>query len=195
MSLFPLRLLALVATTLVTQAQAASVVLTPAAADVPPSAVEFSFELVMDFASNEATLGGGIDLDLQGPISDVVFVPSAYFQTAGDPLLSGWSTLRADNDLEVHIGNFAGLSGRNVLGTVTVNTSLLNGAVAEVRLATNTYWGGFFSITGAPQSVTMTGAVLNPVPEPGSAMLLAMGTGALMWRLRRQRASAAQDGH
>jgi PEP-CTERM motif len=168
-------------------AQAADVYLTPASQTVALSQGTATLELWMNFSTAEATLGGGIDFDLQGPVSYASFAPSAYFTTAGDPLLSGWGTLRADADFEVHIGNFAGLSGNNLLGTITVN--LLDYGTGTLTPATNTFWGGFYSLGGNAQTVSMSPASVTIVPEPASGLLLLAGAAAVALHLRRVRSA------
>lgn len=177
---------ALAVCALATPVRAASVYLSPAAASGVPGST-LTFDLVMDFAPSEATLGGSIDIDLvnlTGGIGLISFTPSAWFNTAPDPAFSGHGTLRADADYEVHFGNFNGLSGVNVVGTLSVN--LLSAGTAELRLAPNTFWGGFFGIDSQPQSVAMTGVNVTVVPEPSTALLWLLGAAALAPLARRR---------
>ncbi|MBC7938774.1 MAG: PEP-CTERM sorting domain-containing protein [Chitinophagaceae bacterium] len=167
-------------------AQAASISLAPPEHTGLPGTTA-AFDLIMNFAPTEATLGGSVDIDLvdlTGRISFVSFTPSAWFNTVPDPAFSGHGTLRADADYEVHMAEFNGLSGTHVLGTVTVN--LISEGTAELRLATNSFWGGFFGINSQPQAVTMTGATVTIVPEPSTALLWLLGAGTLGALARRR---------
>jgi PEP-CTERM motif len=165
------------------QAHAASVYLSPTPRfETFPTNV--SFELMMDFTVAEATLGGGIDIDLRGPISVVGFVPSTFFLTVADPAFSGHGAVWAQDDYEVHFANFNGMSGKNSLGTFTVN--LQGPGEAELRLAINTHWGSFFFASGLPQNVTLIGANINPVPEPASAALWLAGVAMLGVAVKRR---------
>ncbi|MBC7938783.1 MAG: PEP-CTERM sorting domain-containing protein [Chitinophagaceae bacterium] len=173
-------------------AHAASIYFTPAHDEGPPGSM-LAFNLMMNFAPAEATLGGGIDIDLvnlTGGISFFSFTPSAWFNTVPDPAFSGHGTLRADADYEVHIGEFNGMSGTHELGTLTIN--LVSEGRAELRLATNTFFGGFFGINSLPQTVTMTGATVTVVPEPSTAMLWLIGAGAMGAMARRRLTSASR---
>lgn len=170
------------------QAGAASISLSPASATVDLAQGSFSFDLSMSFAASEATLGGGLDLDLTGPISFVSFTPSAWFGSVPDPQLSGHGSVLADHDYEVHFGNFGGLSGDQSLGTLTVR--LVQAGAAGVALSTNSTVGSFFTAAGAPQGVTLNGAALtiSAVPEPATLALWLLGGGALAARRARRRA-------
>jgi hypothetical protein len=90
-------------------------------AAVYPGKHTVSIELWMDF-TGEPTIGGGVDLDLQGPIS----MGCLHAERAISPIrlirtFTGHGTVNADNDYQIHFGNFAGLSGVNKLGDITVN--------------------------------------------------------------------------
>jgi hypothetical protein len=164
----------------------AGIYLDPAASTVPLSDGEASFTLMMDFAANEATLGGSVDFALAGPVTLAAFVPSSYFLTMADPAFSGFGTDKADGALEVHFGNFNGLSGVNALGTVTL--ALAGAGGATIALAANSFWGGFYGVNTLPQAVNFNGASLTiaPVPEPASWGLMLVGATALAGLARRR---------
>jgi hypothetical protein len=172
-------------------AQAASLYVLPSFTTVALSEGTASFDLMMDFATNEATLGGGVDIDLNGPVSLQRFTPSNYFSTVPDPAFSGHGSFYAVKDYEVHLGSFTGLSGRNLLGTLTIN--LLGEGVGSISLAVNSFWGPFYSVNSTLQNVTMTGAQFNiaaaPVPEPATAWLMLLGAGAIAAASRLRRAA------
>lgn len=188
--------------------QAASVYLSPASKSVAASATTTitTFDLFMDFAANEATLGGGVDLNVTGPATLAGFAPSTFFTGVADPAFSNFGTARADNDLEIHFGAFNGLSGVNNLGTLSFN---LNGAgTTTLGLSINTFFGDFFSLAGARQTVDLRGATLTvtaivppieppieppvipAIPEPQTWLLMAAGLGVLGVVTRRRRSLA-----
>ena len=145
-----------------------------------PSTV--SFELWMDF-TNEPTIGGGIDLDLQGPISMAEFTPSSYFTDTADPSFTGHGTENADNDYQIHFGNFAGLSGVNKLGDITVN--LLGSGLGNISLANNTFYGGFFGTDFLSIDVDVSdeaAITASAVPAPAGVWLLLTGLAGLVTR-------------
>ena len=150
--------------------QAASVYLTPGSQTVSVLDGSTSVELWMDF-TGEPTIGGGIDLDFQGPISMGVFTPSSYFSNTADPGFSGHGTELADNAYEIHFGDFAGLSGNNKLGDISVN--LLGAGLGTISLAINDYYGFFYGTDFLKQTVDLSGgaaitvaASAVPAPEP-----------------------------
>ena len=145
-----------------------------------PSTV--SFELWMDF-TNEPTIGGGIDLDLQGPISMAEFTPSSYFTDTADPSFTGHGTENADNDYQIHFGNFAGLSGVNKLCDITVN--LLGSGLGSISLAINTFYGGFFGTDFLSIDVDVSdeaAITASAVPAPAGVWLLLTGLAGLVTR-------------
>lgn len=184
------RLAALVSAVLafgVAPVEAANVSMSPATATVPVAQGQFSFDLVMDFAPNEATLGGGLDLAVSGAATFASFTPSAWFASAPDPSLSGHGSALSQKDYEVHFGSFNGLSGRNLIGTVVVN--LDRSGPAAVDLSINNLVGAFFTAGGAPQEVALQGAslVVTAVPEPATLALFVLGGGLLALRNLRRR--------
>ena len=166
--------------------EAASVYLTPASQTASLSSGSVTLGLYMDFSgAGEQTVGGGIDLDFQGAISMGTFTPTSYFTTTADPFFSGHGTVDADNDYEVHFGNFAGLSGVNKLGDLTVN--LLNVGVGTISMAINTAYGDFYSTSSQLQNVSLSGAQINVVPVPAAVWLFGSALG-LMGAARRRSA-------
>lgn len=161
--------------------QAASVFLTPASVTTNLGAGTVTLELFMDFTGVQ-TLGGGIDLNATGPITIQSFTPSAYFTGTADPAFTGFGTAQADADFEIHFGSFSGLTGLNKLGDLTIGLGGLG--LANVGLAINSFYGGFVSLTGAAQQVTLTGAQINVVPVPAAVWLFGSAMGLLGW-LRR----------
>jgi hypothetical protein len=147
---------------------AASIYLSPASSAVSSGPV--ILELFADF-TDQATVGGGIDFNFGGPVASAGFAPSSWFTTATDPGFSGYGTANADQDYEVHFGNFAGLSGLNKVGDLTLN---LNGTgLVQVALAINSVYGDFYPTAGnQPIAVALSGAEVNVVPLPASMWLL-----------------------
>jgi hypothetical protein len=175
-----------------TGAHAASVYVTPSHSVVPSPGETTVLHLFMDF-SDDPTLGGGLDIDLTGPISLQAFTPSAWFDGL-DPFFTGYSTEVgvADHELALWFGDFNGLGGVNEIGTLSVN--LLGNGSAAVNLGINSLYGPFFSATDFDQQdVQLTGATLDvgvpQVPLPAAAWLLASGVGAFFGMRRTRLAS------
>ena len=164
--------------------QAASVYLLPGSQTVSVLDGTTSVELWMDF-TGEQTIGGGIDLDFQGPISMGVFTPSSYFSNTADPSFTGHGTALADNDYEIHFGNFAGLDGVNKLGDISVN--LLGAGPGTIGLAINNWYGVFYGTDLLIQTVDLSGGAditvtASAVPAPAGAWLLLTGLAGLATR-------------
>lgn len=160
-------------------AEAASVYLTPASQSVSAGSGPVTLQLFMDFTGTP-TVGGGIDLDFLGPISVGTFTPTTYFTSTADPFFTGFGTANADNDFEVHFGNFAGLSGLNKLGDLSVN--LLGAGAGQIVMSINSTYGDFYGTDSLKQTVTLSGADINVVPLPAGVWLLLTGVGALVGR-------------
>ncbi len=163
--------------------QAASVYLLPGSQTVSVLDGTTSVELWMDF-TGEQTVGGGIDLEFQGPISMGVFTPSSYFSNTADPSFTGHGTGYADGDYEIHFGNFAGLDGVNKLGDISVN--LLDAGLGTIGLAINNWYGFFYGTDLGSQLVDLTGAEItvtaSAVPAPAGVWLLLTGLAGLATR-------------
>jgi hypothetical protein len=168
----------------ISASEAAAVYLTPASQTASLSSGSVTLELYMDFSgAGEQTVGGGIDLDFQGAISMGTFTPTSYFTTTADPFFTGHGTVDADSDYEIHFGNFAGLSGVNKLGDLSVN--LLGLGVANINMAINSVYGDFYSTGSQLQNVTLGGAQINVVPVPAAVWLFGSALG-LMGVVRRR---------
>ena len=168
----------------ISASEAAAVYLTPASQTASLSSGSVTLELYMDFSgAGEQTVGGGIDLDFQGAISMGTFTPTSYFSNTADPFFTGHGTVDADNDYEIHFGNFAGLSGVNKLGDITVN--LLGIGIANVNMAINSYYGDFYSTSSQLQNVSLSGAQINVVPVLAAVWLFGSALG-LMGAVRRR---------
>jgi hypothetical protein len=150
--------------------------------DIVPGSTSTSLDVLIDFTA-DPTVGGGIDLAFSGPIAFTGFTPSAFFNGL-DTTFSGFGTADADADFEIHFGDFAGVAGPGVLGTLNFSQLDLG---ATVALAINTTFGDFFSAaTFDPQVVALNGFTVVPVPAAvwlfGSALGLLAG-------VRRSRAA------
>lgn len=168
----------------------AQAVVVPPSIYVLPSSAEINIlegtatlELFMDFTGTP-TVGGGIDLTATGAVSLLEFVPSDYFNTVPDPAFTGFGAELADGDLEIHFGNFGGLSGLNKLGDLVL--SLNSVGPGNLNIAINPFFGDFFSTGAEKQDVNLSGASLQVVPVPAAAWLFVSAIGALGgMRLRR----------
>ena len=145
-----------------------------------------SLDLSMDFTS-DPTVGGGVNI-LFG--SKLEFVSFTFDPGLGDdPLLRLNPIVSAPGVLNgLGFGNFAGLSGPSVVGTLILKA--IAPGLADLALETNVLpAGGFFSLTGAPQTPTLTGTSFNiqPVPLPGAIWLAISGFGLLSLRKKFNR--------
>ncbi len=89
--------------------------------------------------------------------------PASYFTGTADPSFTGHGTELADNDYEIHFGNFAGLSGLNKLGDISVN--LLGVGVGSIDVDINSLYGSFYGTDFLEQTVDLNGAE-NQAPFP-----------------------------
>ena len=112
-----------------------------------------------------------------------VSTPSRYFTNTADPDLTDHGTENADNDYQIHFGNFAGLSGVNKLGDITVN--LLGSGLGSISLAINTFYGGFFGTDFLSIDVDVSdeaAITASAVPAPAGVWLLLTGLAGLVTR-------------
>lgn len=160
----------------------------PSSAQINLSEGTATLELFMDFRDNP-TVGGGIDLTVTGAVSLLEFLPSDYFKGIGpspvpDPAFTGFGSDNADGDLEIHFGNFSGLTGVNKLGDLVL--SLNSVGAGDLAIGFNTFYGGFFGTNGFGQDVSLFGASLQVVPVPAAAWLFVSALGVLgVARVRR----------
>jgi hypothetical protein len=172
--------------------QAPAIYVLPSSAEISLSEGTATLELFMEF-TDTPTVGGGIDLTATGAVSLLEFIPSNYFNGIADPLnptplpdpaFTGFGTALADGDLEIHFGNFTGLSGLNKLGDLVL--SLDSVGPGNLNIGINTFFGVFFSTSGSEQDVFLSGASLQVVPVPAAAWLFLSAVGGLAGlRLRR----------
>lgn len=166
-------------------AQAATISISPASQTVNPGDF-IEVQVIIDF--QQASIGGGIDIDVTGPLSIVKFTPTASFSNPAifDPAFTGFGTAQADRDFEIHFGTVSGFVGSYVLGNLELAATTVG--LGEVKLAINSFYGGFFDTNAQPLTVQLAGAEVNVVPLPAGAWLLLTAVGGLAGRqLRRSR--------
>lgn len=173
-----------------TATQANSVYLDPASQNVALGDGTASLDLWMDFTTG--TIGGGVNLILDGPISLSSFTPSPWFTTEPDASFSGHGTDKADagTNFGIYIGDFSPLSGTNLLGTVTVG---LDGpGTGTIGMSLNNTWGGgaFFTASADTIPVTLSGASLEIAAVPIPAAIWLLGTGLVAFGFTYQRKKA-----
>lgn len=184
------RAAAIIAALAASAGNASTVSITPGSSSVSGSGTT-AFELFMDF-TGVTIFGGGVSLNLNGPISTVLFTPSAYLQNLiNSPTgIAGFGTANANSGDEfgVFFGAFEGITGANKLGDISVNVT--GTGLASIALFQSTQVP-FSELSGAPMTVTGQGtSVLNvaAVPAPATAWLLATGVGAVgAWRRRKSK--------
>lgn len=142
-----------------------------------------SLDLMMDF--NDSTIGGGIDLAFSGSISFNAFTPSA-FVTGLDSSFTGSGTADADQDFEIHWGDFAGFTGSQHIGTLAVNLDSLGTGL--VALQFNSTYGDFIENGGSfgslPVSLVNAEVNVSAVPLPSAVWFMVSGL-ALLFNVKR----------
>lgn len=163
-------------------AEAASISLSPASSSVVVGST-FSVDLVMDF-SDEATLGGGLDVNYDSNYADFVsFTFDSSFLSLTDPAMTcpgagACSPIDQYNSVSnIAFGNFAGIGGAFTIGTLEF-TALQSGSIDLTTSETTGAGGPFVSAsTFLPMSVTYNGTSLTAVPVPAAAWLFMSGLG------------------
>lgn len=160
------------------QVQAATISLNPASQSVSLGN-QISIQLNMDF-SGDPTLGGGVDILYNSSL--LSFASFSFDAGLGDdPLLQRQPDVLPGTLNGLAFGNFDGLSGPSIVGTLIFNT--IGAGVANFTLAENVLpAGGFFSAaTFDQQAVTYSGASVNvtAVPLPAACWLMLSGLGVL----------------
>lgn len=166
--------------------QAATVSLSPSSQNIALGN-PFSLQLNMDF-TGDPTLGGGIDIFYDSSL--LTFVSFSFNPGLGDDTGQQRQPDVLTNELNgLAFGNFAGLSGPSLVGTLTFNT--IGAGTALFTMADNDLpAGGFFSAaTYDPQSVTYQGASANvtAVPIPAALWLMLSGMGLIGVISRKKR--------
>ncbi len=163
------------------------------------SGTQVSLDLYMDFV--DTTVGGAFDVFYDaGLLSFVSFeFDAGFLASVADPAFSAFPDNCidggsagggcADGDAELNgigFGNFDGITGNHLIGTLTFD-ALQNG-LAVLTMATNDApWEGFISASDASELVVLyTPAKVRIIPVPAAAWLL--GSALLMIAgLRRRR--------
>lgn len=166
-------------------ASAVSISLSPLTSSVPLGN-QVSLQLNMDFSA-DPTLGGGVDITFDNIL--LSFASFTFNSTLGDdPSLQRQPDVTPGLLTGLGFGNFNGLSGPSVVGTLIFNTQAPG--IALLSLADNgSPVGPFYSAnTSNPQTVNYTGAsvTISPVPLPGALWLMGSGAG-LMCAFGRKR--------
>ncbi len=177
----------------VSAVNAASISLNPLSSSVQVGS-DFSVELNMDF-SDEATLGGGVDVIYDGLLADFVgFTFDSNFLSVTDPSFTcprapACSPIDQVNSVSnIAFGNFLGLSGPYTVGTL-VFTAVNAGNISLLIAETIGSSGPFVSaVTFSPMRVNYTGTtVVSAVPLPASIWLFFSGLALLGYNRKRRK--------
>lgn len=162
----------------ITASQAATISLNPLSQNVALGN-QVSLQLNMDFTA-DPTLGGGVDIFYDS--SRLSFVSFTFDPSLGDDTGLQRQPDVLTNELNgLAFGNFDGLSGPSLVGTLMFNT--IGAGTALFTMADNDLpAGGFYSaVTFDPQTVTYEGASVNvtAVPLPAALWLMLSGMGLI----------------
>jgi hypothetical protein len=178
----------------VSGAQAATVTMLPAIQNVAPGD-PFSLDLEFNFNDPvDGVLGGGIDISFDDTVLDYVsYSWNPAFEAQIDPSLKQNPTDNSDGTLGLlsgwNFGNFNGLTGTGIIGTVNFarNLTPLPGGLTEINMAESASSGGWYAADTAGTQITPTLNGATVVPIPGSILLLGSGVLGLVGLSRRKR--------
>lgn len=177
--------------TALTNVQAASISLNPHSTTVNVGS-NFSVDLVMDF-SDEATLGGGIDINYNGSMTDFVsFTYDSTFLTMTDPSFTcpgagACTPIDQPNSVSnIAFGNFMGIGGLFTIGTLEFTA--LDAGDIFLSTAETTGAGGLFvsASTFGAMDVVFNGTSVTAVPLPAAAWLFLTGLGVFGFASNRK---------
>ena len=185
---------------LASQSQSASLYLTPDL--ITPSLVPTvaNINVFLDLEGVTAQ-GGGAEFTFSGVLSYVQFLPSAAFNDLNtdendpndpnddtDNPFTGYGDAPGAAQLEIYVGDFAGITGLILLGNILVNQAAGEPGQISVAASPSDRWGGFINLSGQPiAGFTYNGTTVGEVPLPATAWLFATGFGlASFWRRRRR---------
>jgi hypothetical protein len=169
-------------------AEAATISLSPGHQDVMVGNV-FPVTLSFDFTGGTAVLGGGVDVSYNNSVID--FVSFTYNPAlAIDPDFS-----RAPDDMPgevngISFGNFGGLSGTGVVGTLQFKALAL-GQTPLTLADNNSPAGPFFDVAAKQVTMNYQNAHVNVVPIPAAVWLFGSGLLGLLSVARRRASGKA----
>jgi hypothetical protein len=178
--------------------QAASLYLSPSS--ISPTGVGIvpaTADVILDL-TGVTSQGGGVELDFSGVVSFTAFTPSAFFNSkntddTGTTDFTGYGDPPGAAELEIFIGDFAGITGVNSLGTLFFNVAAGSPGAIALAASPSNRWGTFVDLNGNPIAGFAFGNIAGKpgvgaevVPLPATAWLFATGMGlAGFWRRRR----------
>jgi hypothetical protein len=136
--------------------------------------------------------GGGVTIDYSDALSKLTVVTFNSILGGGLTLGLGTTTDTGSQIRNVNAAAFVPFVGSGLavgasylMGTVTFHNP--GGAAGPFNIvSTLTATDGFTLSGGSADSVTLNGATLTNVPEPGTVSLLALGLGGLAFAARRK---------
>ena len=174
-------LLALAPFLLAAPAPAAVIAYVVAPATVP---IGSSFDVELRASLGDATLGWGLDLG---------FDPAAVHLVSAPVIGADWAAVSAsDGDGLAGIALGAGLTGDRRLAVVRFEAVALGATNFVLSETLSDLSEGFALDPSGFATAQYQGATVNVIPEPGTALLTALGLAGLAARRRARRAGPAR---
>lgn len=176
----------------VSMVQAATISLSPTTNDAPQGDT-VPFDLIANFGT-DSVLGGAIDLQWDpAVITFADFVFDSGFGVPPRDVAFDVEDLQSSSLLSIGFGNNGGISipTDTTIGTLTFTKVGAAGTETPITMQDSSKWAGFYDTTGAPISVSYSGATVGAVPLPVASWLFLSGIGALVGIGKRRTCTVA----
>jgi len=148
----------------------------------PTVAVGDSVQLTLGMSFDDVTLGGGVKLSFDDTVLDLSSITFSGalgddpdFRCPTDPAASSPVSCPADSRF-ISFGTFEGLSGDRTVATIVLEALAPSSGAMAIDLLPDR---AFSDSVGSPLAVSLSGASVVVVPEPGTLGLVAVGIAGL----------------